>query len=265
MVLNDAECPRLRELFQQGLQLSCDGFTDAQRAVIAAVEAAGWYVEEDCWKLITYRDWFACRRAADKPIPEEVAAIAAELDAATAKQMRHIFEGGAEFTQDPVGTRTEALRLAIGRFWSHIVDGLSRPDGGLHLYSGHDWTVSPLLLCITRHDDPLHEQWPPFCSNIAFELWSTREAECGTPRHVSYFSSRGTAASDDEHFVRVLYNGDPVRLACGSVTDQPGTCTLAEFKELVAPFCVQDFATESQPRKTANTKATNSGFNSQKQ
>ncbi|EOD04231.1 hypothetical protein EMIHUDRAFT_439233 [Emiliania huxleyi CCMP1516] len=31
---------------------------------------------------------------------------------------------------------------------------LRRPDQTLHLYSGHDWTVTPLLLAVCRHDEP---------------------------------------------------------------------------------------------------------------
>lgn len=263
MVLNTDGCPRLRELFQQGLRLSSEGLTTEQLGVIQHVESStSWDCPALEWKLITYRDWYACRRAAGKSIPQAVEDVAVELDAATARQMHQIFEGGAEFTPDPVATRTEALRLVIGRLMTHLVEGLSRPDGGLHLYSGHDWTVSPLLLCVTRPDDPIHGMWPPFCSNIAFEIWSTRPSERATPRVLSHPASRGDADANDEgHFVRVTFNGRPVKLACATVGTYVDTCTLAEFKALVRPFCATDFAAEGEPTGSTDTKTSNTGFN----
>ena len=48
---------------------------DAQRAVIETIErdeTAGWMVSSIEWKLIAYRDWFSCRRAAEKKIPTAV-------------------------------------------------------------------------------------------------------------------------------------------------------------------------------------------------
>ena len=190
MVLNDAQSPLLHLLFQQGLALSTKHLDTEQRAVIAEVEAAtGWRIDRDEWKLITYRDVYACRRAAGKPVPAALAgesSLAARLDAATAVQMHHIFEGGAAFVpretphdgplaaMDEASTRAAALRLTIGRLWSRILDQLSKPDGTLHLMSGHDWSVSPLLMCILRRDDPLFGHWPPFLLNLAIELWSTR-------------------------------------------------------------------------------------------
>ena len=38
-------------------------------------------------RLITYRDWYACLRAAGKPVPAIVDAVAADLDHATARQV----------------------------------------------------------------------------------------------------------------------------------------------------------------------------------
>jgi len=92
----------------------------------------------------------ACR----KPVPEHVAQVAASLDTAAARNMQTVFEGGAEFTPHPAETRREALRLAIGRMLRFVVERLERPDQMLHLYSGHDWTVTPLLLAVCRHDEP---------------------------------------------------------------------------------------------------------------
>jgi len=263
LVLNDAACPRLRELFQQGLRLSAQYLDAEQLDVIATIEGgAGWMVDDARWKLIAYRDWYSTRRAAGKGIPPSVESIAVRLDAATARQMQDIFEGGARFTDAPDATRRESLSLIIGRLWTHILQTMGQPDGTLHLLSGHDWSVSPLLLCVTSHDDPLHAFWPPFCSNIAFELWSTRASDARHPRALAHPASTGDAASHDSgRHVRVLYNGRPIALAGG----EPGrdTCTLAEFRALVAPYCVRDFASEGASGGGAALASTTAGFNAE--
>jgi len=73
------------------------------------------------------------------------------------------------------------------------------------------------------------------------ELWSRSD----TP--LCHWASGGDpAAADEGRYVRVLWNGAPVRLACAESSD--GVCTLADFKSMVAPLLVQDFSRECQPR-----------------
>lgn len=166
MVLNEGGCPRMRQLFHQGLALSTANLDAAQEEVLERIEKqTAWRAGAPEWRLIAYRDWQACRRAAGKSIPLAVEEIAAELDLSATKQMHSIFEGGARHTDTPGETRAETVRLSIGRMMAHIVESMGRPDGKLHLYSGHDWTLSPLLLCVAKPDDPLFHSWPPFCSN----------------------------------------------------------------------------------------------------
>ena len=62
--------------------------------------------------------------------------------------MEHIFAGGAAFTKNPPKRRDDALKLGIGRMLTEIVERMDRPDKKMHLYSGHDWTVSPLFMCV---------------------------------------------------------------------------------------------------------------------
>jgi len=88
---------------------------------------------------------------------------------------------------------------------------LERPDGKLHLYSGHDWTVTPLLMTVSQPDDPRLRAWAPFCASIAFELWSSRPADA-----LSHWAALGQpSAADDGRYVRVLWNGEPVALPGG--------------------------------------------------
>ena len=74
------------EFLKQGLRLSAAHLDEAQRDAIAAVEeGTDWFMDDYRWKLICYRDWFSCRRAAGKRIPEAVERVAADLDCATAR------------------------------------------------------------------------------------------------------------------------------------------------------------------------------------
>ncbi|KAL1507031.1 hypothetical protein AB1Y20_007893 [Prymnesium parvum] len=228
MVLNDAGCPRLQELFMQGLQLSAEHLDAQQLAAIDAVEEhTHWMAGSEELRLLNYRDTYACLRAAGKPVPDGVQREAAALDRASARQMHAIFEGGAAFTPAPEKTRHEALRLAIGRMLAHIVEKLDRPDGVLHLYSGHDWTVTPLLMCVAKRDEPALQLWPPFCSNIAFELWSSRPADASG---INHHDCEGGSTSDDRH-VRVLLNGSPIAMQCAA--HGRDTCSLQDFKRML--------------------------------
>ena len=133
---------------------------------------------------------------------------------------------------------------------THIAETLERPDGTLHLYSGHDWTVSPLLMCVAKHDEPMLDGWPPFCANIAFELWSSREDDYDESRQLSH--ARGDRGHDGRH-VRVLFNGEPVDMPCSPAGQM--TCTLAQFREMVRPFCVADFEAEGRAAAGGDAKA----------
>jgi len=46
-----------------------------------------------------------------------------------------------------------------------------------------------------------------------------------------------------------------VKLACATVGTYVDTCTLAEFKALVRPFCATDFAAEGEPTGSTDTKS----------
>ena len=154
--------------------------------------------------------------------------------------------GGAEARD---ATRTEALRLGIGRMVAHIVETLERPDGPkLHLYSGHDWTVGPLLMCLCRRAEPLLRTWPPFCAELAVELWSAPPTDASRPTDDG--PAAGAAPDGHAHgaggggarYVRVLYNGTPLDLPCSAEGEQ--LCRLDDFKASLAPYCSACFETE---------------------
>lgn len=63
------------------------------------------------------------------------------------------------------------------------------------LYSGHDSTVTPLMINLGVHD---RTKWTPYATRVVFELWRDAEAD----------SSK--ASSVDLYYFRVLVNGKVV-------------------------------------------------------
>ena len=179
--------------------------------------------------------------------------------------MALMFAGGGPLAPEPEATRTESLRLGIGRMCTHVVDTLGRPDGKLHLISGHDWSVSPLLMALTRPDDDAKHLWPPFCSNLALELWSCRDDDwrgaaprgahdgSGAERSVGFWAAAGREhARDEGRYVRAVYNGVAVDMPCSSEGGgRDGACSLADFRSMLAKFCVDDFAAECSTTRSS--------------
>eukprot|EP00605_Chrysophyceae_sp_TOSAG23-4_P002653 GSChrysophyteH1.ASY1.ANO1.2929.1 assembled CDS len=57
----------------------------------------------------------------------------------------------------------------------------------MHVYSGHDTVIAPVLAALGVYSDPKRCIWPPYASRIALELWEKK--------------------GHDRHF-RLVYNGD---------------------------------------------------------
>lgn len=230
MVLDKSRCRRLQQLFAEGLDRAAKNRSDEEKTLIQEIESdpSGWYTKHSDWALISYRDQLLCRMAAKKSIPTSVLNVKHELDVAAQAQMQLVFEGGASFAEDPKSVRTEALRLAIGRLVTYMLDTVENPleHGKIHLYSGHDWTVSPLLMVITSAGD-FHE-WPPFCSNLTFEIWSeddeVKEDQVGEKLHV-----------------RAIYNSKVLQLRCGRNGEKTELCKYNRFKEMVNSYSIRNF------------------------
>ena len=111
----------------------------------------------------------------------------------------------------------QALRLGIGRLLAHIVATLDHPDGKLHLYSGHDWTVGPLLMCLCPASEALLKTWPPFCAELAVELWSDETEAAGGAAASASGDGGAARAREPSRYVRVLYNGARVSYTQGAV------------------------------------------------
>ena len=148
-----------------------------------------------------------------------------ELRDALETQFALEFATAAEGPAGGVDGRTKGLRMGIGGMWREQLARIDsvlagRPVAKMSLYSGHDFTVFPLMCCLlpewgTGSRDEFsganNTKWCPYCGSLETELWTDGR----------------------DHFVRLRYCGQPVphRFA-----DADGLCTLAQFKELVGPF-----------------------------
>ncbi|KAK9915420.1 hypothetical protein WJX75_008934 [Coccomyxa subellipsoidea] len=90
----------------------------------------------------------------------------------------------------------EMLRLSMGNLFEQIVGRMAAAAGGadpcpLFMYSGHDTTIMPILATLGVQ----LKDWPEYVSNVVFELWEKNEQ------------------GESKHYVRVLYNKQPLSLA----------------------------------------------------
>jgi hypothetical protein len=117
------------------------------------------------------------------------------------------------------GHRDGASRL-------HLPAGSTSGRGGrghrvLHLYSGHDTTLMPLLSALGQELGA----WPHFAGHLVFELWEVPEAgvQEGLQRGVHQQQPHHQQQQQQRkhvHYVRILYDGQPLRwqqLASGAV------------------------------------------------
>ncbi|KAK9431536.1 histidine phosphatase superfamily [Lipomyces doorenjongii] len=127
----------------------------------------------------------------------------------------------------------------------------------LALYGSHDTTIASLLCAIQAFD----HQWPPFTSDIRFELFahskpvevpkpadkptvSTSESEVmNTPLRPAGFVSSKTKR---EYFVRLTYNDKTLKLpGCAKEGEHlPGDssfCTLEAFEKVINEFVPQNW------------------------
>ncbi|KAF8462882.1 histidine phosphatase superfamily [Kalaharituber pfeilii] len=160
---------------------------------------------------------------------------------------------------------SEVRRLGSGSLLGNFKDRMMDVVTGgselkLALYGGHDTTVAAMLVSLGIFDG----QWPPFSSNIAFELFKghgmpkpilqdlpkTKEDEEGWGWW-RWFGGREKDVDKrlDGYYVRLKYNDNPVVLkGCrpkGRHLDgDESFCTLAAFKSIVDKMAPQDWRHE---------------------
>ena len=161
--------------------------------------AAPWHAKTSPAEvLMRYRDAVACRIAHGRPFPAGLdAELFRKVNGAATRAICGAFQGGVDA---PPETRKLALGLATGRFLHHILDVMEysaspandrppwalidnhpQPEAGsispkMFLYSGHDWTLMPLLMALRPRyglssDDGANSKWADFAADLAFEAY----------------------------------------------------------------------------------------------
>ena len=131
----------------------------------------------------------------------------------------------------------DVIRLGIGRFIGELHENLTKTtDKKLCIYSAHDSSIMPLLAAFsqdTNAESKIQKElriFPPYGSHIIIEQYEQ---------------------PNQEHFVRILFNGEPVILpACLSKADNyqgdPSLCHLNTFSAAMKRFIPTDYLGECQ-------------------
>ena len=79
--------------------------------------------------------------------------------------------------------------------------------------------------------------WPPFCSNITFEVWSSRKDD----DIIQHWANNGISkdgSHDDGRFVRIIYNSEVLRTPCSDANSDDHLCSMKAFKQMMSKFVV---------------------------
>ena len=161
------------------------------------------------------------------------------IDRVATRSICAAFQGGLGAADD---TRQLALKLAVGRMLHHALEVMEAAGGEtgeqpwaaidnhpasldavppkMLLYSGHDWTIMPLLMVLRPSFGVTEEDadWADFASDLAFEVWTEERA-----------TVVAVAAPKPEIYCRILYCGRVLELP-PSAGRQDGLCTVAALR-----------------------------------
>ncbi|KAJ1965092.1 hypothetical protein GGI12_001008 [Dipsacomyces acuminosporus] len=119
-------------------------------------------------------------------------------------------------------------RLSIGSFLGTLRDQLQDYIAGrlgklkIAIYSGHDSTVAPILGVFKSSNR--HMLWPPYASNLIFELWKQKK--------------------DGGYVVRVIHNGETLKLQSGAEWCDLESCPVEKFTGYFKDYIPDDIAAE---------------------
>ncbi|KND03408.1 uncharacterized protein SPPG_00894 [Spizellomyces punctatus DAOM BR117] len=183
-------------------------------------------------------DIFACMQGHGLPLPKGVAQR--DMDELESITMRQWFGAGEN--------SEHVASLAIGRLLSDLKTRIektvrNRDPVKLAIYSAHDTTIGPLLTAFKVSDG----RYPPFAAMVNFELFE--EAS-----HKRSVWSRLVGINPPPHYVRMLYNGQPLRIpACAPVgkhrEGDDSLCTLDAFMEHVDRMIPKDYEKSCKTEK----------------
>ncbi|KAK9767187.1 hypothetical protein K7432_003186 [Basidiobolus ranarum] len=134
--------------------------------------------------MVSYMDSMRCRQCHEKPLPcRGSKCITQEM----ADDLYRLVDKEYAYTHRDAELADEANAAVLGWLMRDILSGMisnrrKQVQTKFEIFSGHDDTIFGLLGLLKAKD----MRWPPFASNIIFELWKS---------HKNYY-------------VRVLYNGE---------------------------------------------------------
>ena len=121
-------------------------------------------------------------------------------------------------------SRASSARLARGGAKVNRKMGIQEgPGAKMIVFSGHDSTLSPLLVALGRP----FKTWPPFASSLVFELWQGK-------------AGKGRKGRPE---VRVLFNREPLVIEGGS---EGGWVSLEDLEKLLGPYMVNEAGKEKE-------------------
>ena len=132
----------------------------------------------------------------------------------------------------------ELLSLSIGKVLEDLFMGMQLAASGksglakMQLFSGHDTTLMPILVAL-GYD---LKDWPPFMSNLIFELYWSESLQ--------------------KHFVRIMYNKEVLRL---KGDNGEGFIELPKLFSLLQPFMSVDYNSRCNQVSSATSKPALSG------
>ena len=196
---NVGACPRMAELMSANRSRWVGGGAGEGAAAFAGeLEAA---LDNDAQaealglrelNFVRLRDWVVALEAHGLPVPFRLSELQVDtLDVLGARQVAAY-----------MGWRTEgelpAVKAGIGHLLQSIAGDFSAAERRLRLTSAHDTTVLPLLIALGIYDG----LWPPFCANVAIELWEDQSRSEVSLREAM------TRKARERFLVRVVYNGE---------------------------------------------------------
>ncbi|CAH1251439.1 ACP6 [Branchiostoma lanceolatum] len=155
------------------------------------------------FNIFGLRDELTARKAHGLPIPEHLAALEDVVELRATQCMAALVSGVED-------GHSHALRLSTGPVIDLLTQNMLRAQNTenshkLHLYSGHDTTLIPLLKALGVFDD----RWPPYAAHVTVELYQDAKKN---------------------NFVKVLYLEEEKQVqGCSAVL-----CPFEEFKEAMA-------------------------------
>ncbi|PIA19164.1 phosphoglycerate mutase-like protein [Coemansia reversa NRRL 1564] len=232
---NPGVCPKLSSLLSQivdsaGYQkfLRDQGPLMTRLSGIFGVHGSGW---DNGWdKYVDVLNTRQCHNM-DLPCSSSVAPGTAQVSGpqcATADDVAQVthnanYEWAYKYRDHPLSKNYTRLNIGsfVGTLREQMQGYIAGKTGKLKfaLYSGHDSTIWPLLSMLGA--DNKSNLWPPYASNLAFELWKKQ---------------------DGSRVVRVIFNGQI--LALKDNWCDMNACPLEKFFGYIDDFIPSDIASE---------------------